>query len=183
LLRVTAAREKLDEAIALLEIRSPLSGRITDVNPDLYKGAFVSQGTYLFSIGNPRQWELKAYAHEGQAAHLKEAPDRPVRVRLADPEAPAIRARFQDRSRFPVHQLPNQSLLDVAGGPIVSNGDPEALRPRDAYFALTFAIPQPVPEWLPHGMPCWIWLRGESGSLAGRFLGDLWQNMMERGLF
>ncbi len=183
LFRVEAAKEKLDEAIAMLEIHAPLGGRITDVNPDLYQGAFVSKGTYLFSVGTPRHWELEAYAHEGKAAHLKDEIDASVRVRLPNPEAPAIRARFRNRSRFPVYRLPNESLLDVAGGPIVSDGDRNGNRPKDAHFALAFDILQPLPEWLPHGTPCWIWLRGESGSLAGRFLGDLWRNVTERGLF
>lgn len=183
--RVTAAREKLDEAIAMLEIPAPLSGRVSDVNPDLYKGAFVRQGTYLFSIGNPRRRELKAYAHEGQVGHLKKVTDEAVRVRLPDPGAPAIHAELREQSRFPVYQLPNESLLDVAGGPIVSGGDGNGngRRPRDAYFAFTFDIHQNPPEWLPHGMPCWIWLRGDSVSLAGSLLGGLWRSLTERGVF
>jgi len=181
--RVTAAREKLDEAIAMLEIPAPLSGRVSDVNPDLYKGAFVRRGTYLFSIGNPRRRELKAYAHEGQVGHLKKVADETVRVRLPDPGAPAIHAELREQSRFPVYQLPNESLLDVAGGPIVSGEDGSGRRPRDAYFAFTFEITRKLPDWLPHGMPCWIWLRGDSVSLAGSFLGSLWQNLTERGVF
>ncbi len=182
LARVKAAKEKLDEAIALLEIHAPMDGHVMDVNPNLYKGAFVRQGTYLFSVGTPRQWELKAYAHEGQAAHLKKMTGEMVRVRVSDPRAPAIHARFRERSRFPVYRLPNESLLDMAGGPIVSRTDGDVRRPRDAYFALTFGISQPVPEWFPHGMPCWIWLRGDNASIAGRLLGRLWQNLTERGL-
>lgn len=184
LLRVEAAQDKLDEVIALMEIHAPSNGRVTDVNPKLYKGAFVRQGIYLFSVGDSRKWELKAYAHESQAAQMKKVIKDPVQVRLPSLNAPDLRARFRDRSRFPVSLMPNESLLDIAGGPIASSGDPKAHRPRDAYFALTFDISQQVvPDWMPHGMPCWIWLKGKSGSLAGWFVGVLRQNLAERGLF
>ena len=79
--------------------------------------------------------------------------------------------------------LPNESLLDIAHGPIMSVRDARGFRPRDAHFSFTFDVKEKVPEWLPHGMPSWIWVRSESRSVMGQLFSAIWKSLTERGLF
>lgn len=179
--RLMAALAKLLEAISLLEIRAPFDGVVTETNEDLYVGAFVSQGTYLLTVADPSGVELKIYVHENRVSGMEAAEGDPARVRL-----PAVGVsadvRFEGKSRFPIRYLPNESLLDVAGGPIVSVPDTEGERPRDAYYAFTYSVADP-PADLPHGLPAWLWAQGKPRSLAGTWIGWIWRHALERGLW
>ncbi len=179
--RLMAILEKYAEAVAQLEIRSPVTGRVVDVNPDLYEGAFVAKGTYLFTVADPDEHELKAFVHEKLVARLKTLAHPEARVRFLDPEIPAIQARLVERSLFPVHRFPGDSLFDIADGPIVTVQDAYGRRPRDAYFAFTFALDR-VPGWIAHGMPSWVWIRSEGEPILQQAAGVLWKKLLERGL-
>ncbi|MDM8548757.1 hypothetical protein QUF72_01715 [Desulfobacterales bacterium HSG2] len=180
--RLTAALEKLNQASAQLEIRAPAEGRITDINEALYEGAFVEEGTWLFTIANPDERELKVFVHETlkvESHSLTASKFRPLTVShtLSSPGYPA---RFREKSDFPMHYLPNESLLDFAGGPIISVQDTRGRRPRDAHFAFYFDV-QDAPAWLPHGMPAWIWIRSETQSVMGQLFSRIWKSLTERG--
>lgn len=182
--RLIAAVEKYVQAIAQMEIRAPANGRITDINHELYEGSYVAGGTWLFTIATPDVRELKAFVHENlriQAQRVTASEFRPLTVshRLASPGYPAA---FREKSDFPAYYLPNETLLDFAGGPIVSVQDTRGGRPRDAHFAFTFDV-QHIPSWLPHGMPSWIWVRIQSRSVAGQVFSKIWRSFTERNFF
>lgn len=181
--RLRTILDKYDEAMAQLEIRAPADGRVVDVNPDLYAGAFLPRGARLFTVMTPSRHEVKAFVHEAIMASLLDAPIQRATVRLPAPDAPVIHAHLVERSRFPVHRLPNQSLFDIAGGPIVSVEDSLGRRPRDAYFTLTFEVDGPLPERLAHGLPSWMWLWTEGRPLVVRAAAAIWQPLSERGFF
>lgn len=181
--RLQSILDKYREAMAQLEIRAPADGRIVDVNPDLYAGAFLRRGVHLFTVMTPSRHEVKAFVHEKAMPDLRDAPIREATIRLPAPELPAVRARLMERSRFPVHHLPNQSLFDIAGGPIVSVEDSLGRRPRDAYFTLTFEVSEPPPGRLAHGLPSRLWLRTAGRPLLVRAAAGIWQPLSERGLF
>ncbi len=181
--RLQSILDKYREAMAQMEIRAPAEGRIVDVNPDLYAGAFLRRGVHLFTVMAPSRHEVKAFVHEKAMPDLRVAAIREATVRLPAPEIPAIRVRLAERSRFPAHRLPNQSLFDIAGGPIVSVEDSLGRRPRDAYFTLTFEVPDPPPGRLAHGLPSRIWLRTAGRPLLVRAAAGIWQPLSERGLF
>jgi putative peptide zinc metalloprotease protein len=179
--RMLAAIDKYRQAIAQLEIHSPITGRVVEVNKDLYPEASVAKGTYLFTVADPDAHELKAFVHEKRRSRLEAEADRPATVHFAGPEAPVLEARILEKGVFPIQTLPNESLLDVAGGPIASIQDSFGRRARDAYFAFTFAIDE-VPAWMSHGMPGWIWLKSEGRSILKQGWEWVWQNLFERGL-
>ncbi len=180
--RLRAVADKLTEAAALMEIRSPLDGAVTEINDRLYQGAFVAKGTYLFTVARPEERELRTFVHESLTDRMDPLDADGVRVRFPQPGMPRLTATFRERSRFPVHYLPNESLLDIAGGPILSVEDTQGRRPRDAYFAYTFDIKGRSDAVLPHGLPAWIWLRSEPRSVLGQAVGGLWRHVLERGL-
>jgi len=182
--RLKTANEKLGQAIAQLEIRAPLTGRIADINEDLYKGAFVSEGAYLLTVTKPEIRELKAFIHENlriRDENIKSAMFQPSVFDMLG-TAHEYPAEFRGKSDFPIHYLPNESLLDFAGGPIVSVSDTRGPRPRDAYFAFTFDIGE-IPPYLPHGMPSRILVKTESRSVFGELFAQIWKSFMEEGLF
>jgi putative peptide zinc metalloprotease protein len=181
--RLQSILDQYREAMAQLEIRAPADGRVVDVNPDLYAGAFLPQGTHLFTVMAPGRQEVKAFVHEKAMPDLRDTPIREATIRLPAPEFPAIQARLVERSRFPVSHLPNQSLFDIAGGPIVSVEDSLGRRPRDAYFTLTFEVEAPPPGRLAHGLPSRLWLRTAGRPLLVRAAAGIWQPLSERGLF
>lgn len=178
--RLIAAAAKMEEAVALLEIR--MDGLVVDVNDELYEKAFVGKGTYLFTIAGSDGYELKAYVHEKLVGKTDRFATGEVEVRFAAPEAPVLKAKLREKSLFPTNKLPNDSLLDFAGGPISSIADSHGKRPRDAWFPFTFDI-RDAPGDLPHGLPAWIWMRIENRSFAGRILAEIKKSLMERGLF
>jgi len=179
--RLNAAAEKYAQAIAQLEIRAPSDGRLVDINEQLYEGASVAKGAYLFTIANPKSHELKAYIHERLIGESYVFDKAGTIVLFAGPELPTLTATLKEKSMFPVYSFPNLSLFDVAGGHILSVQDRSARKPRDAYFAFTFEV-ENVPVWLPHGQPSWIWLKGQSGSIADRLFNKIWKSLTERGI-
>lgn len=180
--RLRTSLEKYRQALAQLEIRSPISGKIADVNPDLYKGAFVAKDTWLFTVANPRSYEIKAFVHEKFISYLSASEILQTRARFAGPELPELEADFVGKSLFPVQRLPGNSLFDFSGGPIVSVRDMFGVRPRDAYFVFTFKVKQ-APEEIPHGLPSWVKIRTPERSFLGDLSTRVWKHMLERGIF
>jgi len=185
--RLKAVCDKMAQAIAQLEIRAPTHGQITDVNEDLYEGAYIASGTYLFTVADADAREVKVFVHEkispeliGQSISVSEFQPAAFGPRVA---AYRYLSEFREKSDFPVMYLPNESLLDIAHGPIMSVRDARGFRPRDAHFSFTFDVKEKVPDWLPHGMPSWIWVRSESRSVMGQLFSAIWKSLTERGLF
>ncbi len=178
--RLETAGEKLDEAVSMLEIRAPGNGKVVDVNPDLYKGAFVSEGTYLFTIADPRDRELKAFIHE---KHMKQIAEEEngykTKVRFSALEAKSAEAKLVRKSRFPVVEFPNASLYDFAGGSIATIEKNNGRYARDAYYGFTFEMKQ-FPEWLPHGTPSWLWMKVDNRSLLGELYQSIAQKLSKR---
>jgi len=183
--RLMATADKLSESIAQLEIRAPVGGRISDINEDLYEGAFVDSGTWLFTLADQKGREIKAYLHEKSAAESESFLARKAFISLQDSPFRLMFApvSFREKSLFPVHYFPNDSLFDIAGGPILSVQDTRGRKPRDAYFAFSFDIAREISERLPHGMPCRVWTRTSPRSVIEGIAGAVWKSITERGLF
>lgn len=180
--RLLASLDKFTQASAQLDIQAPVTGKVMHVNQDLYAGAFVAKGTYLMTISDPDAHEIKAFAHESRMESLKKGGDATASVRFVGTVSGALTAHLTETSPFPVHSLPNESLFDFAGGPIASVSDNFGRRPKSAYFAFTFE-PDAIESDVPHGTPCWVWLKGARRSILGDGLGWIIQKLMERGFF
>jgi len=181
--RLKVSLEKYLQAVAQLEIRSPVKGLVINVNQDIYKGAFVPKGAYLFTVAVPDSYELKAFVHEKIMAKLKDSSELKTSVRFAAPEIPNMDIRSIEKSLFPVLRMPNDSLYDYAGGPVVSVADSVGRRPRDAYFTYTFEVESKSANMPVHGMPSWIWIQTQRQSAVKYFSGQIWKTIIERGFF
>lgn len=175
--RLLAAYEKVEQAIAQLEIRAPIAGKIVDVNDKLHEEAFVARGIYLFTISDPTHQEVKAFAHEKLVKKIDQIQTAKVKI----PGNESFYAEFKEKSNFPIRFLPNESLYEFAGGPIVSIHDALGYRPRDSYYTYTFDVKTP-PEKNPHGTPSWIWVRGDNQSLLIEAINRVLKSLTERGI-
>ena len=179
--RLLAGAEKIEQAMHLLEIRAPFAGRIVAINQKVYQGAGVDGKTYLCTLSRSDQYEVRAFVREGHRGYDSEKES--VRVRFAGPEFPVLDLVFQKRSAFAVQRLPNDSLLDIAGGPIVSKPDGRVRTPRDAFFTYTYDVMGKIPAWLPEGTPARICLWSKPRSLAADILVSFWKPLLVRGIY
>ncbi len=180
--RLKATLEKYIKAAEQLEIRALADGEVVDVNPRLYKGAFVSKRTYICTIADPSRHEAKAFVHEKLMGKLSAFTQIVATIRLYDPLIPELKAKLIEKSAFPVNYMPNNCLYDFAGGPIVSVRDAFGRRPKDAYFTFTFEVENAQP-CLYHGIPAWTWLKSEARPVLWRMVAKIWEVIMKRGFF
>jgi len=195
--RLKSSLEKTDESLAQLEIRSPVSGKILDINKELQKGAYLYKKIYLFTVGNDHFCEIRAYADEDTARSLKEHPVVSAEVSFWDVNTSSKEIFFQEMLDFPVMDFPNDALFDYAGGPLVSvvGGSspvgPKAeekkaagtgaglapsrsgVRTKLAYFPILFNG-NGFASYLKHGTPCFVKVKGESVSTVYRLERMYW---------
>lgn len=179
-LRIGAAMEKITQAIATLEVRSPIDGRIMEVNQDLHAGANLARNTWLLTVADPEKREVRAYLHESFVDELKTDRAITATIRFPSPETPPIKAWLREKSAFPARNLPNGALFDIAGGPMVSVAEKWGRRPRDTYFAVSFDT-DAAPAWLAHGVPSRAWIQADQPPLALRWIRSLWRVFAARG--
>ncbi|PID74060.1 MAG: hypothetical protein CSB33_00580 [Desulfobacterales bacterium] len=177
--RLLSTGQKLRRALETLEIRSPVDGVITDINPDLYAGASLAADTFLLSVASPRKREVRAYVHENLLPRIPEGEVR-AKIRFGSPDVPGISAVLIEKGAFPVRRMRNDTLFDIAGGPVVSVTENGEVFPRDAYFVFVFS-PEEMPGELAHGLPAIAWVDGMSPPLITRGIRWVSRKVLERG--
>jgi len=185
--RLTAACEKLHQAIAQLEIRSPILGRITEVSKMLQKGAYVMKKEYVMTVADERFSEVQAYIPEKLYRSLKGKEEELIAsldIIVPDMVAGDIKGKFREMLDFPVTEFPNNSLFDFADGPIVTSLESRpsksgSLQSRDPQFPIFFDISD-VPEYLRHGTPCFVRIKGDADSIMRKLLREGWRIMATR---
>ncbi len=176
--QMLTAKEKLRLQLDQLEIRSPLSGRVVYVNEQLDKGYYVSGG-YACMVADNRFFEVQAYVPENIYRKLKGKEDEiaSLEVVIPDLETERMTAKFREMLDFPVSEFPNNSLFDIAGGPIVLSK--VSKQPLEPQFPIIFDIPRPA-EYLPHGTPCFVKIKGETISMMGRIVREVYRVLATR---
>ena len=184
--RLKAERAKLKQSMAQLEIHSPISGRIVDVDKTLGRGAHVSKKSYVLTVADDRFSEVQAYVPEAIYRKLKgkEETIASMDVIVPDLMTEKIPGKFREMLDFPVNEFPNNSLFDFADGPIVAdiNANPSesgSMQPRDPQFPIFFDIAG-APGYLRHGTPCFARIKGEKVSVAGRAVREVYRIMATR---
>jgi putative peptide zinc metalloprotease protein len=152
--RLSASRRKLLEGLSQLEIRAPITGRIAEINETLQPRAYVGQKRYLMTVCDPRNAEVRAYARETLYRDIKDQKILGGAITFYNLETRTLPGRFREMYDFPVNELPNKTLYDYLGGPILSQATESGpVRPRQAHFPMIFDLPNPQAN-LPHGVRC-----------------------------
>jgi len=180
--RLEAAIEKTRRALANLEIRAPITGRVLDVNEALEKGRYVHKNGYILAVGGDQQFEVHAYASEKRYRRLLHRNIDQGKVIFRDIETPSVTASFREILDFPVNRFPNEALFDFAGGDLVSSTkDSKSYRSRYAHYPLLFSVTH-LPDYLRHGTPCYVEVRQEPASLISELSRWVLRNLSAEGL-
>ncbi len=180
--RLTAEMEKIRQALAQMEIRAPISGRIMEVNESLGKDSYVRKKSHLLTLAPDRAYEIRGYAREDIYREIRGKEIREGKVVFQDMETPSVQVSFRKMLDFPVSEFPNESLFDYAGGEIASLfSDSREIRSRLAYYPMIFDSPE-LPAYLRHGTRCFVRVREtESHSLAQRSARTVWRFLAVEG--
>ena len=179
--RLTAACEKIRQTLAQLEVRSPVSGYILDVNETLKKGSYAYKDCWLLSVGNRENAEIQAYAGENVYRVLKKGQVSGANVIFQDMETPKAEVVFREMLDFPISEFPNKSVFDYAGGQIPSFQTASGkVVPRVTYYPLIFTASD-LPAYLRHGSNCVVRVEGEISSVMGRLINEAWRFMASEG--
>jgi len=180
--RLSAEQEKIRQSLSQLEIRSPVAGKILDVNETLKKGSYISAKNYLITVGDEKSFEIRAYAPENIYRELKGKNISEGKVVFQDLETETITGKFRERFDFPVNNFPNPSLFDYTGGPVLSSMKPSGnVYPRDAYYSIIFDIPS-ISSHIRHGTRCSVKIKErESFSIMERIIRKGWRVLASEG--
>ncbi|MCP4349132.1 MAG: hypothetical protein GY795_26935 [Desulfobacterales bacterium] len=180
--RLTAAHDKVIQALSHLDIRSPVTGRVLDVNESLSRDSYVNKKNYFLTVGDDRSFEVRAYAPENICRELKEKNISAGHVIFQNLETRSVTGKFQEMLDFPVNVFPNNSLFDYTGGPIVSSmASSGSVLTRQAHYPIIFDIPG-TENRLRHGTRCFVRIKqGENYSIMELAVREVWRVLAAEG--
>lgn len=136
--RLSEARSQLtaiNEQLAQLELRSPLTGRVVDIQPDLHPGRWLNEQTPLLRVIDQRQ-QVQAYI---EATDLDTLDTRAEAVFFADnPAEPAIPLRFEQLDQHASTTLPDPYLASIYDGPLAVRD--ETLQAEKALYRVHYSV-------------------------------------------
>jgi putative peptide zinc metalloprotease protein len=136
-----ALHKRADLQAQLLDANlvAPFDGMITDIQPDLREGDWVSKGDKLLTVVDDRAGEIVAYLSESELGVVKESasglfyPDGGARAPL--------RAHLVEVEGFALEQLDQPYVASLYNGPLdVRDGKDGALIPQRATYRLHLAL-------------------------------------------
>ena len=143
-----AERQGLLDSRSRLEIRSPLSGTVADLEDGLRPGRWIGPRLPLATVVAPGPGELVGYVTEADLDRLR--PGAAARFHPDDPLRPRRAARVQAIDPVSVTVLDIPALASLHGGPVAvegQNGPPagattsrSALSPVEAVYRIVFAV-------------------------------------------
>ncbi len=180
--RLTAAHDKILQALSQLDIRSPVTGRVLDVNETLSRDSYLNKKNYILTVGNDQSFEVRAYAPENICRELKTRSISGGHVIFQNLETQSITGKFREMLDFPVNIFPNNGLFDYAGGPIVSSTTQSgSVLTRQAHYPIIFDIPRAETR-LRHGTRCFVRIKeGENFSIMGLVIREAWRILASEG--
>lgn len=150
-------REQLDGLRRVrrqLVVRAPLSGVVTDVDPELHAGLWVNPKTPMAIVQAQGQVMIKGYVAEGQVFRFE--PGAKATFVPDNPELPIMKATVRSVAQAASDTLDEPYLALKFGGSVATeeakrqDGDPNDLRPLKAAFAVVL---DPVVTGSKHAEP------------------------------
>jgi putative peptide zinc metalloprotease protein len=136
---LTAKHHGLLREQAELVIKSPISGNVVELNPDLHTGRTISQKEMVALIGGERGIAARGYVAEKDLWRLENGdegwiiPENEMR--------PSLRIKLRDVSLAGARQIEIADLASVNGGKIAVQTDSKRqLVPVAAHYAVTLAV-------------------------------------------
>lgn len=161
--------EALEERIASLEIRAPLSGKIADVAADLRPGVTIARNSPVAVLQTGTRQEIVLYVGEELRTGLVPGQIVPFFSHAA-PET-TFQATITFVATNPTRALDHPELSSVHGGPLRSFRDPAGLVFDTPMFPVRLRVE--AAPLAPQRQLVTLRLNGERKSLAGRTLNRL----------
>lgn len=144
--RVEGELRRVDERIALLEVRSQGAGTLVMPGQQDLLGTYVKRGSTLGYVLDRKEVGVRAAVPERDAALIRQG-HAAVEVRLAEAAQDSLVAGLVRDVPAAVHELPSPALGDRGGGPYVTDpADKDGLRTVEPVVLIDLALPDRVLE-------------------------------------
>jgi putative peptide zinc metalloprotease protein len=132
-----------DEAARLM-LKAPFAGVLTEVDPELAPGVWVTPRQPLAVLVDPSRWQAEAYVAQRDLERL--APGAAVRFYPQGAHTgPALRGQVLDIGHSRTTALPQTLLATTHGGPIAVLPDAQGLTPRDTLYRVRIQLDESPP--------------------------------------
>ncbi|MDR2839307.1 MAG: HlyD family efflux transporter periplasmic adaptor subunit [Azonexus sp.] len=122
-----------------LTLTAPFDGRLTDVDPNIAIGAWVSPRQPVASLIGPGPWLAEAFVSQSELPRLRTGAT--VHYYPVNQPGAAWVARVVDIENTKLSLLPHPMLAASHGGPLPTLADARApLRPRDSLYRVRLAL-------------------------------------------
>ena len=115
-----ASLKTAEKAAVKLDIASPLSGFLADINDTLQKGSYIAKDTYLFTIADTSSYEIVAYADEKIHTNLKNQSDLKGKAIFKNIETDSFTVSLKSIRNFPAESFPPSAQFYIPKGRIGS---------------------------------------------------------------
>ena len=123
---------------ARLQLRAPFDGVLTDLDPELAAGAWVSSHQPLGVVLDPQHWSAEAFV--GQAERLRIHTGSRVRFYPQDTPLQTVEGEVTSIDTGKTIALPHTLLSSRFGGPLPVLADANGLTPRDALYRVRIQL-------------------------------------------
>ncbi len=154
----------IEERRVRLELRALRSGQISDLDPTLHPGRWVSAELPLLFLFEPASSEIRAFANETEVHRIQTGDS--ARFIPDDLATDSVSAEVTDVALADAPVFDLVSLASEYGGPIAVRVDPEdgSLVPEDSVYPIRLAASEPTSQRrLLRGV---VHIRGEARSFA-----------------
>jgi putative peptide zinc metalloprotease protein len=154
--RIEAIEKQLrrfEQQTAALTVLAPHDGLWIAPNLENYRGAWITRGTELGQVVNPKAYRFSAVVSEDDASRLFEGKIRSAEVRLNGQAARALKVREQRIIQAEQEVLPSAALGWKSGGEVaVSGADQMGVKTREPFFAVQAVVEPREGVELLHGL-------------------------------
>ena len=127
-----------------LQLATPFTDTLLDVNRELAAGSWVASQTPLATLVNTAQWVAEAYVRQEDVEQLSVGAT--VRFYPENRALVPLTGRVEAIDATRTHQLPHPMLSVQYGGPVAVLAGANGLAPRDTLYRVRVALDGPPRE-------------------------------------
>ncbi len=178
-----ASLKTAEKAAAKLNISSPISGFLADINDTLQKGSYIAKDTYLFTIADTSSYEIVAYANEKIYPSLKNESDLKGKTVFKNMEIASFTVSLKSIRNFPAESFPEGAQFYIPKGRIGSMmASAGELEKQKVYYSIIFKPDKKTDiTSVKHGTECELIIKSRK-SAALNFLRWAFKGLAKEGL-